>query len=180
MKNQIIDFDFEFEDVEFDEAAINRATGALKAVSAREQNGWREKNELRYQDKDYKEKWKASIKEAYENPELRKRHSELHIGVSKSEEHKENIRKARLNAPPRSKDTRKKIGDAQRGNTKHCKPMVTPLGIFASLGEAGAAHEKQEGLGNANNQIRKRINENWDGYYRITKEEYTLLTGKEL
>jgi hypothetical protein len=105
--------------------------------------------------------------------------SQLKKGIPKSKKHAENIRKARLNAPPRTKETRKKISDAQRGNNKHCKPIITPLGIFMSLKEAGIEYSKS-GLINATNHLRKRIKEKWDGYYYITKEEYILLTGKEL
>lgn len=157
----------------------NKITGAREAVKAREKNGWYEKNILRYEDLQYKERWKSSIKEAYENPELRQLQSDIHKGVTKTKEHAENIRLARLNAPPRDKSTKVKISNAQKGNTKRCQPMITPLGIFSSLKEAGQIHEAN-GLGNAVNHLRKRIKEQWEGYRNITKEEYTRLTGNEI
>lgn len=157
----------------------NKITAARETVKTREKNGWKEKNEQRLQDPEYVKRWSGSIKKAYEDPELRKLQSDIHKGVAKTKEHAENIRQARLSAPPRGQATRDKISQSQIGNTKHCKPVLTPEGVFASLKEAGR-HYSTIGLGNAVAHLRKRIREQWDGYKHISKEEYILLTGKEL
>lgn len=79
------------------------------------------------------------VKLAYQNPELRKRQSELRKGVPLPDEHAESIRRARLNAPPRTEATRAKLSANSEGNSRRCKKIHTPHGVFNSLSEASAA-----------------------------------------
>jgi hypothetical protein len=55
---KIIDIDVEFEDVEFDEESINRATGVIK----RRENGWYEANSARLKDPEYRKRLSNSLK----------------------------------------------------------------------------------------------------------------------
>lgn len=54
------------------------------------------------------------------------------------------------------------------------KPCVTPLGIFCSLDQAGVAHNKTR------NWVREQLKIGISGFNYISKEEYIMLTGKDL
>lgn len=173
-----------FDDSVLDALPNNEELGRGIGIARRELNGWDEKNSARYQDPVYKERWTNSIKDAYADPELRQRQSDIHIGVIKSSEHKENIRQARLNSPPRTEETRAKIGETQIGNNKRSKPVTTPYGIYSSLKNAGLALIE---LGvftykpnKAAHSIREYIRDGVSGYAHISKEEYIMLTGKDI
>lgn len=111
------------------------------------------------------------VREAYKNPELRKKHSELKKGKSITKDHAENIRKARLTAPPRTEETRKKIGTKQVGNGKHNKAIMTPSGAFASKKQAGD-FALEQGLTNPIGRLDKLLKTQPDQFYFISKEQY--------
>lgn len=115
------------------------------------------------------------VRLAYENPELRKKQSELKKGKSISAEHAENIRKARLKAPKRTKQTRERISKSQIGNEKHNKPCVVPGGVFASK-KLAAEWAKSHGASNPIGKLNGLFNTQKDKFYYITKEQYKELS----
>jgi hypothetical protein len=111
------------------------------------------------------------VREAYKNPELRKKHSELRKGKSISKEHAEHIRNARLAAPPRTEKTKKKISEKQLGNGKHNKAIMTTSGAFISKTEA-AKWAASIGLSNPIGRLDKLLKTQPDQFYFISKEQY--------
>jgi hypothetical protein len=95
----------------------------------------------------------------------------------KSIVHAENVRKANIGLK-KSSETKDKIGEAQIGNRKRCKPLVTKFGIFLSLKEAGEYALNQLGIINAHAKLRNWVKTDKDNFYEITKEEYIRLTGE--
>lgn len=115
------------------------------------------------------------VRIAYENPELRKKQSELKKGKSISAEHAENIRKARLEAPKRTTQTKEKISKSQIGNNKHNKPCVVPGGVFASK-KLAADWAKSHGASNPIGKLNSLFKTQPDKFYHITKEQYKELS----
>ena len=134
---------------------------------------WHKANTQRYKNPDYAKNVGESIAKTYSSEEMRQLQAKK-ASFARSEETKKRIRDARLVAPPRSADTRKKIGDKQVGNQKRAKPIVTPYGIFASRKIAA----ENAPYGNATKHIEKYLKTNPTEYYYITKEEYEQLKGK--
>lgn len=54
------------------------------------------------------------------------------------------------------------------------KPCITPMGIFSSLDQAGIAHDRTR------NWVREQLKIGITGFNYISKEEYIMLTGKDL
>jgi len=59
-------------------------------------------------------------------------------------------------------------------------PCITPLGVFRSGVEAGLAYNKQRSVTNGKNAVNGALKKGKPGYKYITKEEYIMLTGKEI
>ena len=162
-----------FEGIEIpDDAVVKKQT----QIAKRELSGWYEKNKERYKDEEFKERWKKSIKDRYEDPEVREKQRQSVLGVPKTEIHRQRVREARLKAPPRSADTRKKLSDSQLGNQKRAKPIVTPFGVFASLKLAGDQLNILRNFRNGRKVVCGMMQKNPKEYYYITREEYDNLT----
>jgi len=162
-----------FEGIEFPD---NKEILLQTRIAKRELSGWYEKNKERYGDAEYKERWRQSIKDRYADPEIREMQSRKVKGVPKSEIHKQRVREARLKAPPRSADTRKKLSDCQLGNQRRAKPIVTPFGVFASLKLAGDQLNILRNFRNGRKVVCGMMQKNPKEYYYITREEYDKLT----
>jgi hypothetical protein len=161
----------------------NKLLAIPTILSNRKKNGWDEKNVQRYEDPEYAKRVGKSISATYSTDEMREVQAMKAAGAN-SKEHNENIRKARLDAPPRSAETRAKLSVNNVGNNRRCKPVITPHGVYISLKEAGLALIEQ-GVFNyrpskAAHTIREYIRAGEDGYKHISREEYMMLTGKEL
>jgi hypothetical protein len=154
----------------------NRITGAREAVKSREANGWKEKNEQRYQDPKYKEFWIASIKEAYKNPELREIQRQKGLSIVHTEETKEKIRQANLGKQRKGEPWIEGMKQKRKGQATTFKPIVTPVGVFMRMQDA------VEPTGISIGRLRKYIRTfPWSkDYYHISREEYTRLTGREI
>jgi hypothetical protein len=64
---------------------------------------------------------------------------------------------------------------------KHCaKPIVTPAGVFAAVVDAGQAYNKIRNFNNGRKWVINQLKVNSKEFYYITKEEYILLTGKDV
>ena len=194
---QIIDIDAEFDGVEFDEAAIARAT----AVQKREANGWYEKNKqaakkANAKDEVHKNRTNANRKNA-KNPDWIKANAR---GVKKrmSNEqgrinHAEAMKKVHANsnlAENRRKGIEKKtledpdwlLRRNENSAKAKFKPLVTPEGIFESLNSASIHYASiwQISFELARVRLMRKKNKPEQPYYNITQKEYTLLTGKEI
>jgi len=140
---------------------------------------WIEANTARYKDPSYSKKVGKSISKTYSTDEMREIQAKKAQGQN-SIEHNENIRKARLIAPPRSESTKKKISSAQVGNNKRARPVEIPQGIFVSLKEAGLFYNNFKKFNNGASFIRDKIKRGIEGFRYLTKEEYKDLTGKDI
>jgi hypothetical protein len=60
------------------------------------------------------------------------------------------------------------------------KPCITPYGIFFTGADAGRKYNELYNIKTGITRISKFLKTNKEGYYYITKVEYTKLTGKEL
>ena len=165
-----------FEGVDIpDDKTIRKQT----ALAKRELSGWYEKNSQRYEDQEYKDRWSKKIRESYANNEsLRNIQRDKVLGKKCTDEHKENVRKARLNAPPRTIETKQKISKAQKGNTKRCRPIVTPFGIYFSIKQAAEKLNEIRNFKNGRRVLLNLIKKQPQDYYHISKEEYALILDK--
>jgi len=152
----------------------NKITGAREAVKAREKNGWKEKNEQRFEDSEYSKRVAKSISETYSTEEGRRKQSVK--SKPHKEEAKEKIRKANIGKQRKGQSWIKSMAEKKKGNTCRCKPIVTPIGVFISLKEAEGPTKISIG------RLRRYTKQlPWSkDYYHITKEEYIMLTGREL
>jgi hypothetical protein len=80
----------------------------------------------------------------------------------------------RLNDPKWNKNVRKAL------RQQRAKPCITPLGIFATVTEAGDAYNLARGVTNGNNAVCNKLKKGTEGYRYISVEEYIMLTGKEI
>jgi len=64
---------------------------------------------------------------------------------------------------------------------KHCaKPIVTPVGVFAAIVDAGQEYNKIRNFNNGRKWIINQLKVNPKEFYYISKEEYIMLTGREI
>lgn len=133
-------------------------------------------NRRRIEDPDYDKKVGAKISETYLTPEGRK------IQASKSKPHTEEaiikIKNARQ-YQVFDQNAKDKMSLKKKGNNNRVRPIVTPLGIFPSRKEAAQAY-LDSGKLNALKWIEKWLKTDTAHFYYITKEEYVLLTGKDI
>jgi len=79
-----------------------------------------------------------------------------------------------------SDETKQKQSLAKKGKPgKSIKPVLTELGIFASVKEAIEFHTLA-GISNAVKKLAKNLKEKTNGCKYLSKEEYIMLTGKEI
>ncbi len=182
-KKQIIDIDSEFDGVEFDEESINRITGASKAVSAREANGWHEKNQARRQDPEYDRRVSKAISKTYSTPEGRQKQSAK--AHAQTDETKRKIRNANLGKNRRGAAWIASMAEKKKGNTARCRPIVTPVGAFISKKTAAEfyidnKHTTRKTVPSVICWIDILVKQIDSGFYFISKEEYTMLTGEQV
>lgn len=162
----------------------NRVTGARQAVKIRETTGWKEKNEKRYEDPEYVQRVAKSISETYSTPEGRQKQSAKQH--AQKEETKQKIRQANLGKNRKGQDwiaamKAKKLG--QPG--KRVTPVVTPHGAFRSKRDAAEFYinnklTTRSTLVSCICWLDTRIKQTDSGIKFITKEEYIILTGKDI
>lgn len=58
------------------------------------------------------------------------------------------------------------------------KPFVTPIGVFDTLANAGAAYNVERNFNNGKKWVYVQLKNNTEGFYHITWEEYDRLTEK--
>ena len=135
---------------------------------------WYNANIKRLEDPEYSKRVGKSISKTYSTEEGRKKQSAKQH--PQTEDAKEKIRLANLGKQRKGESWIQGMAEKQKGNTARCKPIVTPIGIFKSLGEA------VEPTGISIGRLRKYTRTlPWSKeYYHISKEEYIMLTGKEL
>lgn len=168
-KKQIIDIDAEFEGIEFDEEAIKRATG----ISKREENGWAEKNQARRLDPNYDKRVAKSISDTYQTEEGRKKQAAK--AVPHTEQSREKLKLANIGKKRKGEAWIAGMVEKQKGNTKRCKKIMTPHGIFDSLNLAVQA------TGISPGRIRRYTRElPWaNEWYFITKDKFSSIIPKE-
>ncbi len=145
-------------------------------VEKREQRGWKQKNEQRYENPEYSKRVGKKISETYSTPYGRS------VQASKSKPHTEAAKKKIADANIgliKSPEIRKKLSEKKIGNNNRARPIVTPLGIFPSKKHATEAY-LTSGKTNAMKWIDKWLKTDKENFYYITKEEYILLTGKDI
>jgi hypothetical protein len=85
-------------------------------------------------------------------------------------------------------EVRKKRSESLKNQSQECiirrakavqKPIVTPLGIFPSLKDAGDAYNIFKSFKNGKKYVGEKVRKNEEGFYYISKEEYIMLTGKD-
>lgn len=152
------------------EKKLNKTDEQILGIQFRESNGWKEKNQRRRkEDPTYDKRVGAKISQTYSTPEMKA------VQASKAQPHreetKERIRQIQLVRPPRTKETRKKMGKSKLGNDHHASRIMTPSGSFASYKEAGA-WARSQGLTNAIRKIQNYVNERPSEFYILSEEEY--------
>lgn len=138
---------------------------------------WKKANQQRrIDDPDYDKKVAQKISETYSTPEGRAIQSIK--SKPHSEEAKLKIAQANLGLV-KSPEIRKKLSEKKKGNNNRARPIVTPLGIFPSRKHAIEIY-LASGRTNALKWIEKWLKIDKDNFYYITKEEYIMLTGKDI
>lgn len=163
-KPQIIDIDAEFDDVEFDEQAINRATG----IEKRKENGWHKKNELYRRDPEYIAKVSHAVKQFYNTDEgKQKQRAKRH---PQTESTREKIKSANAGKIRKGEAWIKNMAEKQKGNKNRAKKIMTPMGLFDSLKDASKA------IGFSEGKIRRYTKElPWSKeWYYLTKDKNSI------
>jgi hypothetical protein len=138
---------------------------------------WEIKNKQRWiNDPDYGKKVGALISETYSTPEGRA------VQAAKSKPHtaasKKKIADANIGLV-KSPETRQKLSEKKIGNNNRACPIVTPIGIFPSRKNAAETY-LASGKANALRWIEKWLKTDKEHFYYISKEEYIMLTGKDI
>lgn len=60
------------------------------------------------------------------------------------------------------------------------KPIITPVGVFAAAADAAREYNKIRNFNNGKTWIANQLKKNPTEFYYISKEEYIMLTGKEI
>jgi hypothetical protein len=160
----------------------NRLIAAQQTVRTREANGWKSKNEKRYEDPDYAKRVSKSVSETYQTPEGRQKQSAKQH--PQSDQTRQKIRQANLGKNRKGEDWIPSMAEKKKGNNFRSRPVVTPCGIFSSKKKAAEFYVENK-LNTRKTVVScvfwidielKKAN---SGFYFITKEEYTRLTGKD-
>ena len=147
--------------------------GAKRRADPKWQENVKKALQDRAKDPDWLEKNKRVLQDRAKDPDWIKKHAE---GMKKKFDNPEYVKKhadaqAKKALNPEFKKKFKSIA---------YKPLITPYGVFASITLAGAAEEELTGKRFNPNLFTKRLKDPDSGYKRISKEEYIMLTGKEL
>jgi hypothetical protein len=208
MKNQIIDIDAEFDGFELDEAAINRATGMVKRRDNGWYEKIQKNAKKRSKDPEWLKKVAEDNRKKANDPEWQANHKKGLEKRAQNEEWRKNVANGYLKR--QTAEVNEKIGDASRTRyndpewrAKHQETIKqrtndpvwkekqrlarlarTPAvvcndGVFSTQQDA-ILFAKQQGLKNAGTKIRQWIANKENGYYLISREEYIMLTGKDI
>jgi hypothetical protein len=134
----------------------------------------------------------TSNREKAKDPIIKQKQSLATSMLSKTDEYK-NAFNSGMNKRNLSAEWKENmlIGTAKRSETdwkinqpkalreKLAKPILTPYGVFASITDA-VNFELANGLSNANKKVYAWLKNTTSGYRYISKEEYIMLTGKEI
>lgn len=157
-KKQIIDIDAEFDGIEFDESAIKDATRKSKIGMAR--TGVISGMLGKTHSEESRAKIAAASSERKHTEETKKKISQAKSGKTRSIEHS-----AKLSA-------------VLKGSSRAARPIITPFGIYKSRQEA--INELSNKIRNLARLIDKLTKIEDSGWKYISKQEYIMLTGKEL
>lgn len=136
-----------------------------------------------YKDLNYKEFVRNSIKQAMLRPEVKE-------NIAKGAQlRKENVWYEKMITATQNPETIKKRNESLRNQTQEQKvrrakavqkPVMTPEGPFESLKAAGLHYNIIKNFNNGQKYVGSRLKSKEQGYRYISKEEYILLTGKEI
>jgi hypothetical protein len=104
------------------------------------------------------------------------------VQAAKSKPHTEDAKKKIADANTglvKGPEIRAKLSVKKIGNNHRARPIVTPLGIFPSRKDAAEAY-LASGKANALRWIEKWLKTDPNDFYYISKEEYIMLTGKDI
>jgi hypothetical protein len=128
--------------------------------------------EQKYSDPEYKKWHEDQVRSKLADPEILKQRTEAHTHALSTPEYKENFAKAMEN---RSKSEWLANVKAARS-----KPIVVkPYGVYSSATEAGD-QLISNGVPNAHKKIQKWLKTDVENCYYITREEYIMLTRKDI
>lgn len=127
---------------------------------------------LYWQNPEHRANRVARQREAFKDPELREQLRQ-NGKRPKGAAHAEKNRVANL-GKKKTAEAKAKISQANLGNQKHIKPLLTPEGVFASQ-KLAAQHYESLGLVNAGRKIQRYLKEKKPGWKTITKEEYEAM-----
>ncbi len=122
---------------------------------------------------DWKEKNAKILKERAKDPEWQAKHADA---MKKKFDDPEYVKKHAEAMKSRTEDPK----FMAKMKTIAFKPIITPYGVFASITLAGLHEEKITGKKFNPNRFTKLLKEINSGYKRITREEYIMLTGKDI
>lgn len=169
-----------------------KAEQDIKKRESRKKQG--EKMREKYTDPAYKEKYIESRKHLYIDPEFIKKRNEANRRSAKDPVAYQNrVEANRKRAQEqdwieKNKEAGKRLSQnkewckaAGERNKKRCmKPIVTPEGIFAGLSLAAKRYNEIKNQCSTQNWLMNQIKKDPTNFYYITKEEYIMLTGKEI
>ena len=161
MKKQIIDIDAEFDGVEFDEISVNRTTSAYKRnqVPGYEEKRLRELHRVMATDE-----WLEKVRET-----AQKWSTDPQWYADQLD---------RIEKRSHNKSWKKKVGDASV--VTHGRCCVVPWGVFPSVQQAGLFRDKERGTKCGVTVTCRNLKKGTEGYRYIEREEYILLTGKDI
>lgn len=157
-KNQIIDIDLEFEGVELDESDIKQETRKAKISLARTGAG-------------------SGMTGKKHSAESRVKIGNCSSKRTHTEDTKNKISQAK-SGKTHSSEHSAKLSAALIGSSRAARPIITPYGIFKSRNEA--IENLKNNIRNLARLIDKSTKIEDSGWKYISKEEYIMLTGKEL
>jgi hypothetical protein len=155
-KNKIIDIDAEFDGVEFDERSINKST-ARKILSLTTDFNSKMCKVANNRDEKYQKNHQKGINRRENNIDYQLKRAEKNRNQATDPNYLKNLT----------------IGIANRSANQKGY-LICPAGIFLRQPEAANA------LNVAVSTIQRRIKTLPKEYYYISKEEYIMLTGKDL
>ena len=159
------------------EKKLNVSDNMLVGIAHRSSNPeWHKSNTKRYEDPTYSKRVGKKISETYKSAQGRA------VQAAKSKPHTEDAKKKIADANTglvKGPEIRAKLSVKKIGNNHRARPIVTPLGIFPSRKDAAEAY-LASGKANALRWIEKWLKTDPKDFYYISKEEYIMLTGKDI
>jgi len=126
----------------------------------------------KYADPEYKKWQEERVKATFADPEKKAQMEKAHKDALSTPEYKENFTKAM--------QKRNETDWAKNVRAARCKPIVlTQYGIYSSATNAGL-DLISKGVPNARKKVQHWLKTDPKNCYYITKEEYIMLTGKDL